>query len=116
MQRITGPGVVFLELDGGAYEYILQPGERLVCDTGSLAWMDESCKMTVQSVSGLNNVAFGGEGFFNTKVTGPGRIWLQTMPASAVAAAITPLALPSLQGLFSSISRRKTLTRSALKI
>ena len=91
MQRITGPGVVFLELDGGAYEYILQPGERLVCDTGSLAWMDESCKMTVQSVSGLNNVAFGGEGFFDTVITGPGRVTLQSMSIQTMAKTLAPI-------------------------
>lgn len=91
MQRITGPGVVFLELDGGAYEYILQPGERLVCDTGALAWMDESCKMTVQAVSGLNNILFGGEGFFDTIITGPGRVTLQSMSIQTTAKTLAPI-------------------------
>ncbi len=91
MQRITGPGVVFLELTGGAYEYILQPGERLVCDTGALAWMDETCQMSVQAVRGLKNILFGGEGFFDTIITGPGRVTLHSMSIETTAKTLAPI-------------------------
>lgn len=85
MQKVTGPGIVFLEIDGHAVSYDLQPGEKLVCDTGVVAAMDETCTMKVESVKGLKNIAFGGEGLFNTIVTGPGRVTVQTMPLSKIA-------------------------------
>ena len=61
MQKVTGPGLVFLEVDGYCQDYDLAPGERLVCDTGVLAVMDETCSMDVQMVKGVKNVIFGGE-------------------------------------------------------
>ena len=90
MQRFEGVGMVFLEIDGSVITYDLQPGQSMLLDTGHLAAMQPTVSIDVESVKGLGNKLFGGEGFFNTKVTGPGRIWLQTMPASAVAAAINP--------------------------
>ena len=90
MQRFEGVGMVFLEIDGSVITYDLQPGQSMLLDTGHLAAMQSTVSIDVESVKGLGNKLFGGEGFFNTKVTGPGRIWLQTMPASAVAAAINP--------------------------
>jgi len=71
-------------------EYVLEPGQKIVVDTGSLAMIDASCKLEVQSVKGVKNVLFGGEGLFNTVVTGPGRVVLQTMPISGVASALIP--------------------------
>ncbi len=62
----------------------------MIVDTGYLAMMDATCSMDIQTVPGLKNKFFGGEGFFNTVITGPGRIVLQTMPISGVAAAIRP--------------------------
>lgn len=95
MQRISGTGLVFLEIDGSAIEYTLAAGEQMVIDTGHLAMMDSSCSIDVQTVKGgLKNMAFGGEGIFNTVVTGPGRVTLQTMPKTALAAAISAL-IPS---------------------
>ncbi len=89
MQRITGPGLVFLEIDGSAITYDLAPGQKMVIDTGHLAVMDGTCTMAVETVKGgAKNVLFGGEGLFNTIVTGPGKITLQTMPKSALAAQI----------------------------
>ena len=85
MQRISGRGLVFLEIDGSAVDYELQSGQEIVISTGNLAIMDESCSMDIQTVSGVKNVLFGGEGLFRTVVTGPGRITLQTMPLSAFA-------------------------------
>ncbi|MBQ0083377.1 MAG: TIGR00266 family protein [Clostridiales bacterium] len=80
MQKISGSGTVFLEIDGSAVEYELAGGQQMIVDTGNLAVMDSTCTMDVQTVKGFKNVLFGGEGLFNTVVTGPGKITLQTMP------------------------------------
>ena len=88
MQKLSGNGTAFLEIDGTAIEYVLAPGQKMVIDTGYLAMMDASCTMDIQSVQGLKNKLFGGESFFNTVVTGPGKIILQTMPISGFAGAI----------------------------
>lgn len=85
MQRLSGQGMAFLEFDGHVVEYELQPGQQIVVDTGYLAAMESSCSMEIKSVPGIKNMVFGGEGLFNTVVTGPGRVWLQTMPVSNVA-------------------------------
>ena len=90
MQRVSGQGIVFAEFDGHIVEYNLQPGQQIIIDTGHLAAMEATCSMDIQSVPGMKNILFGGEGLFNTIVTGPGRIWLQTMPISNVAGAIRP--------------------------
>lgn len=88
MQRLSGRGTAFLEFDGHVVEYNLQPGQQIVVDTGYLAAMDATCSMEIKTVPGLKNIVFGGEGVFNTLITGPGRVWLQTMPISGVAAEI----------------------------
>ena len=80
MQKFEGKGMVFLEIDGSIKEYDLAPGESMILDTGYLAAMTESVKMDIVTVKGVSNVLFGGEGLFNTKVTGPGHVWVQTMP------------------------------------
>ena len=90
MQQIQGNGLVFLEIDGHCKEYDLAAGESIIVDTGYLAAMTDSCTMDVEMVKGAKNMFFGGEGIFNTVLTGPGRIWLQTMPISSVANAIRP--------------------------
>lgn len=90
MQKLSGHGVVFCEFDGYVKEYELDPGQSIVVDTGYIAAMDASCSMEVQAVPGVKNMVFGGEGIFNTVITGPGRVYLQTMPISAVAGAIRP--------------------------
>lgn len=83
MQKLSGRGLAFLEIDGSAVEHELAAGERLIVDTGYLAMMSESCSIDIQSVKGVKNMLFGGEGLFNTVVTGPGKIVLQTMPLSS---------------------------------
>ena len=88
MQRLSGYGTAFLEFDGHVIEYGLQPGQQIVVDTGYLAAMENTCTMEIKSVPGLKNMVFGWEGVFNTVITGPWRIWLQTMPMSNVAAEI----------------------------
>ena len=82
MQKLSGTGTAFVEIDGATVEYDLAPGEQMVIDTGYLAMMDATVKMDIQQVKGVKNVLFGGESLFNTIVTGPGRIVLQTMPIS----------------------------------
>lgn len=88
MQRLSGQGTAFIEIDGYACEYNLQPGQSIVVDTGYLAAMETTCSMEVATVPGVKNMLFGGEGIFNTVVTGPGKVILQTMPISAVAASL----------------------------
>ena len=91
MQKLSGHGTVFLEIDGSATEYELQAGQRMVIDTGYLAMMDASCSIDIQTVKGVKNVVFGGESLFNTIVTGPGKIILQSMPMSNFAGSIAHL-------------------------
>lgn len=90
MQKISGDGIVFIEIDGHCMQYELAAGQSMILGTGYLAAMSETCSMEIESVKGVKNVLFGGEGFFNTRVTGPGKIWVQTMPIIATAAAIAP--------------------------
>ena len=90
MQRLSGRGVAFTEFDGHVVAYDLAPGQSMVVDTGYLAAMEATCSMEIQTVPGVKNMVFGGEGLFNTVVTGPGRIYLQTMPISAVAGVLRP--------------------------
>ena len=94
MQRIHGQGIAFVEIDGELVQYELRPGEQMVVDTGNVAGFESTVSIEIQQVAGLKNKLLGGEGFFNTVLTGPGRIWLQTMPISNVAASIRPY-LPS---------------------
>ena len=90
MQRLSGSGVAFAEIDGALVEYDLQPGQQLVVDTGNVAGFTVGVRMEIQQVPGMKNKLLGGEGLFNTLLTGPGRVWLQTMPICNVAASIRP--------------------------
>ncbi len=90
MQKVSGNGKVFVEINGHAVEYNLREGQSIIVDTGNLAVMSASCTMDIVPVRGAKNVLFGGEGLFNTIVTGPGRVVLQTMPISVLAAAVAP--------------------------
>ena len=90
MQKLSGHGTVFVEIDGYAVEYNLAAGQSMVVDTGYLAAMDSTCSMEIVSVPGVKNMLFGGEGVFNTVVKGPGKIILQTMPINVVAGAVRP--------------------------
>ena len=90
MQRLSGRGVAFAEIDGELIEYDLAPGQQIVVDTGNVAGFSPTVTMDIQQVPGLKNKFLGGEGLFNTLLTGPGKVWLQTMPISNVAMAIRP--------------------------
>jgi uncharacterized protein (TIGR00266 family) len=89
MQRYSGYGIAFLEIDGSVKSYDLGPGETMIIDTGYLVAMSESCSMDIQTTGGVKNALLGGEGLFNTVLTGPGRIYLQAMPLSKLASVIT---------------------------
>ncbi|MCS7062034.1 MAG: TIGR00266 family protein [Anaerolineae bacterium] len=102
MQRFDGPGTVFVALDGEIVEYTLGPGERLKVDTGHVAMFEPTVSFNVEMVKGFKNILFGGEGLLFATLTGPGRVWLQTMPMSKLAGAIAqylPQAEGSKQGL-----------------
>ena len=90
MQKLSGYGMAFVELDGSVVEYELKPGQSIVVDTGNLAMMDATCSIDVQMIKGVKNVLFGGEGLFNTVITGPGKVTLQTMPVTGLADALLP--------------------------
>ncbi len=90
LQRFSGNGTLFLEIDGDVIEKTLAPGERLLVDQGHVAAMDDTVDFDIQRVKGVKNLLFGGEGLFFATVTGPGRVWLQTMPVSKLAEAIIP--------------------------
>ncbi|MDR0568365.1 MAG: TIGR00266 family protein [Spirochaetaceae bacterium] len=80
LQKFSGRGRVFLGIDGSVVEESLRSGETLLLDTGTLGAAESSVTVSVEMVKGLGNLIAGGEGAFHTKVTGPGKIWLQTMP------------------------------------
>ena len=90
MQKLSGSGIAFLEIDGSIVEYDLAQNESILVDTGYLAAMDATCSVDIETVKGIGNALFGGEGFFNTRVSGPGHVWLQTMPIASIAGSIRP--------------------------
>lgn len=90
MQKLSGSGTAFIEIDGYAIDYELDAGQSMIVDTGYLVSMSSTCSMEIQSVPGIKNMVFGGEGIFNTVVKGPGKITLQTLPISSVAGALRP--------------------------
>ena len=90
MQKISGNGMVFLEIDGHCKEYDLAAGESMLVDTGYLAAMSASCTMDIETIKGVKNIFFGGEGLFLTRITGPGKVYIQSMPISNTAQALAP--------------------------
>ncbi len=97
LQRFDGPGTFFGALDGEIVEYTLQAGQRLLVDTGHVAMFEPTVSYDIQMVKGIKNILFGGEGLFFVTLTGPGRIWLQTMPMSKLAGAIRQF-MPKAEG------------------
>ena len=95
MQKLSGNGTAFIEIDGSAIKYELAAGQQLVVDTGHVVLMSSTCSMDVQTVKGVKNVLFGGEGLFNTVVTGPGEVILQSMPVPKLAGSIQPYIVTS---------------------
>ncbi|NLE83730.1 MAG: TIGR00266 family protein [Chloroflexi bacterium] len=97
MQRLSGQGMVFLELDGSIVEIDLQPGQRIKIDTGNIAFFEANVKYDVVTVKGFTNILFGGEGLFLSVLEGPGKIWLQSLNTASFAARIMGF-LPSKGG------------------
>ena len=88
MQRITGPGIAFVCLDGEIMEYTLGPDQVLKVDTGHVAMYEPTVAFDIEMMKGFRNILFGGEGLFLATLRGPGRVWLQTMPTMNLAKAI----------------------------
>ena len=88
MQKLTGPGLAFLEITGELTEYELQPQQTLKIDQAHLAAMEPTVDFDITRVKGVRNVLFSGEGLFLATVTGPGKAWLQSMPLANIAAKI----------------------------
>lgn len=84
MQQYSGNGTVFIEIGGGTQEFVLEAGQQKIIDTGYLVCMDDTCSLDIKTVGSVTNALFGGEGIFNTVITGPGRIILQTMPENTL--------------------------------
>ncbi len=85
LQKLTGPGIAFVEISGEVIEYNLKPGQKLKIDTGHIAMYEPTVDYDIQMVKGVTNMLFGGEGLFLATLTGPGKVWLQTMPVSNLA-------------------------------
>ena len=90
MQKVTGPGLAFFEIDGEVVEYNLEAGQGLKIDPGHIAMMDPTVNFDISRVAGVKNIFLGGEGLFLASVTGPGRVWLQTMPIPSLAMRLIP--------------------------
>jgi uncharacterized protein (TIGR00266 family) len=90
MQRLSGNGIAFIEVDGFTVEKNLAPGEQIVVSTGMVAAMEGTVQMSVQMVKGVKNMFLGGEGLFNTYLTGPGKVYLQSMPKHELASELKP--------------------------
>lgn len=88
MQKLSGHGKVFLEIDGAAIKKELAPGEILNIDNGYVAAMTQDVQLDIKTVKGIKNIVFGGEGLFLTTVKGPGTVWLQSMPISKLAGSL----------------------------
>jgi len=90
MNKLTGKGTAFIEIDGTSIEYNLKADEEIIIATGHLAMMESTCTMDIKGVKGIGNVLFGGEGMFNTVVRGPGKVIMQTMTIGELSAKIAP--------------------------
>lgn len=85
LQKVTGPGLAFVEVDGEVVEYNLEAGQILKVDTGHVAMFEPTVDFDVSVVKGFRNILLGGEGLFLARLKGPGRVWLQTMPMTNLA-------------------------------
>lgn len=90
LQKISGPGMAFMEIDGDVVEYNLAPGEVMKVDTGHVAMFEPTVSFDIEMLKGFKNMFFGGEGLFLARLKGPGKVWLQTMPIMNLAREIIP--------------------------
>lgn len=98
LQKFTGEGSMLAEIDGSVVELELEAGESIKVETGHVALFESSVTYDVESVSGFKNVFFGGQGLFLTTLTGPGKVWLQTLTAQDMAQKLVPY-MPSSSGV-----------------
>ena len=89
MQKLSGRGTAFIEIDGECVEINLAPNQSIKVETGAVGAIEESVTMNISLVKGIGNLSFGGEGLFLTTLTGPGNVWLQTMPIQSMAAELS---------------------------
>ena len=94
LQKLTGTGTAFIEIDGDPIVKDLAPGEIIKVDSGNVVAFDASVKYEIETVKGVGNILFGGEGLFLTKLTGPGKVIMQTMSINELAGRIHSV-LPS---------------------
>ena len=85
LQKLTGPGITFAELDGDAVEYHLQPNQVMKVEPGHVAMFESSVTFDIEMVKGMTNILLGGAGVFLATLKGPGRIWLHSMTESKMA-------------------------------
>jgi uncharacterized protein (AIM24 family) len=97
MQRVQGQGLWWCELQGEIVEKDLQPGETIRVHPGHVGMLDASVQFSITTVPGIRNVLFGGDGLFLVQLTGPGKVWLQSLPLPNLAHAISHY-LPSSEG------------------
>ena len=90
LQKFTGEGTMLAEIDGSLVEIELAEGEQVKVETGHVALFESTCQYDVESVSGFKNIFFGGQGLFLTTLTGPGKVWLQTLTAQDMAQKLIP--------------------------
>jgi len=88
LQKVTGPGTVFFEIPGEVKGYTLKAGQRIKIDPGHIAMFEPTVQYDIQMVKGITNIMFSGEGLFLATLTGPGRVWMQTMPIANLASKI----------------------------
>jgi uncharacterized protein (TIGR00266 family) len=88
LQKVTGPGTAFFEIDGETREIELAAGETIRIDPGHIAMFESTVRHDIERIKGVSNVLFGGEGLFLATLTGPGKVWLQTMPLNNLIAKI----------------------------
>lgn len=88
LQKVTGPGTVFFEIPGEVKGYTLKAGQRIKVDPGHIAMFEPTVQYDIQMVKGITNIMFSGEGLFLATLTGPGRVWMQTMPIANLASKI----------------------------
>lgn len=90
MQSFRGNGILLAEIDGSAQEIDLKPGETIKVETGHVALFESTVNYDIESVKGFSNILFGGQGLFFTTLTGPGKVWLQTLTAQDMAQKLIP--------------------------
>ncbi len=85
LQKVTGPGMVWAQLDGDGVEYNLKQNESMLVEPGHVAMFESGVAFDIQSVKGITNMLFSGESLFFAKLSGPGRVWLNSMTVRSVA-------------------------------